>query len=84
MVHNDLKLENLVIGVEDPSIIYVIDFGLSHSFRKKNGAHNDKIYLRNFSGNFLFASLNSCRGFNKSRRDDVESMFYILTYLLND
>jgi casein kinase 1 len=31
----------------------------------------------------MFASLNSCRGFNKSRRDDVESLFYLIIYLLN-
>mmetsp|Transcript_21347 Transcript_21347/g.15611 ORF Transcript_21347/g.15611 Transcript_21347/m.15611 type:complete len:144 (+) Transcript_21347:542-973(+) len=40
--------------------------------------------MRKFSGNFLFASLNSCRGNNKSRRDDVESILYIMIYLLND
>ena len=31
----------------------------------------------------MFASLNSCRGYNKSRRDDLESAFYLLAYLLN-
>lgn len=40
--------------------------------------------MRKFSGNFLFASLNSCRGNNKSRRDDVESTLYIMIYLLNN
>lgn len=40
--------------------------------------------MRKFSGNFLFASLNSCRGNNKSRRDDIESVIYIMIYLLND
>ena len=32
----------------------------------------------------MFASLNSCRGYSKSRRDDIESALYILCYLLND
>jgi len=40
--------------------------------------------LGKFSGNFIFASLNACRGYNKSRRDDVESMLYVLFYMLND
>ena len=40
--------------------------------------------MRKFSGNFLFASLNSCRGNNKSRRDDMESAIYIMIYLLNN
>jgi hypothetical protein len=31
----------------------------------------------------MFASLNSCKGFNKSRRDDIESVLYIIIYLLN-
>lgn len=32
----------------------------------------------------MFASLNSCRGNNKSRRDDMESLFYLIIYLYND
>jgi len=43
----------------------------------------EKIYMRKFSGNFLFASLNSCRGNNKSRRDDMESIFYLFIYVTN-
>ena len=39
--------------------------------------------MEKFSGNFLFASLNSCRGNNKSRRDDIQSCLYIMVYLLN-
>jgi len=39
--------------------------------------------MKRFSGNFIFASLNSCRGYNKSRRDDIESLFYLLIYMLN-
>ena len=42
-----------------------------------------KKYTKRFSGNFIFASLNSCRGYNKSRRDDMESLFYLLIYMLN-
>ena len=84
LVHNDLKLENVVIGIDDPSKIYLIDFGLTATFHDEEGKHIVKKYIRNFSGNFLFASLNSSRGFNKSRRDDIESLFYILIYMLND
>ena len=32
-VHADLKLENVLIGNEDPDYIYLIDFGLSRYFR---------------------------------------------------
>ena len=84
LVHNDLKLENIVVGVRDPSQLHLIDFGLTQSLVDKNGKHIQKCYMKNFSGNFMFSSLNSCRGFNKSRRDDIESIFYILIFMLNN
>jgi hypothetical protein len=62
----------------------LIDFGLTQTFiDPRDGIHYEKTYIKKFSGNFLFASLNSCRGNNKSRRDDVESAIYIMIYLLN-
>lgn len=70
-VHNDIKLDNILVGYEDPSMLYLIDFGLTCKYLDENGAHVGKQFLKKFSGNFLFASLNSCRGNNKSRRDDI-------------
>ena len=70
-VHNDLKLDNILIGFKDPAQIYLIDFGLSCKYLNEDNAHVEKVYTQKFSGNFLFASLNSCRGNNKSRRDDI-------------
>ena len=83
-MHNDLKLENILVGHKDSDRIYLIDFGLTQSFLDENRNHIEKANVRKFSGNFLFASLNSCRGNNKSRRDDVESAIYIMIYLLNN
>ena len=71
-VHNDIKLDNILIGHVDPQNIYLIDFGLSIKYLEEdNVTHIEKKNIEKFSGNFLFASLNSCRGNNKSRRDDV-------------
>ena len=70
-VHNDIKLDNILIGYKDPSLLYLIDFGLTCKSLDEDGQHVQKEFLKKFSGNFLFASLNSCRGNNKSRRDDV-------------
>lgn len=83
-VHNDLKLDNILIGYKDPQKIYLIDFGLACKYLDDNGNHVEKKYIEKFSGNFLFASLNSCRGNNKSRRDDIQSLMYIMVYLLNN
>ena len=82
-IHNDLKLENIIIGYKDPSIVYLIDFGLSCKYLNEDGSHNTKEFINKFSGNFMFASLNSCRGNTKSRRDDIQSILYIMIYLLN-
>ena len=83
-VHNDLKLENILIGNKDPSIIYLIDFGLTCKFLEEDGSHTSKKFINKFSGNFMFASLNSYRGNTKSRRDDIQSALNIMIYLLND
>jgi len=77
-------LENIVVGAKDPSQIYLIDFGLASIFMDKAGQHIEKMFLGRFSGNFLFSSLNSCRGNTKSRRDDIEAIIYIMIYLLNN
>jgi len=79
-----LKLENILIGHKDADKLYLIDFGLAQGYKDEHGFHLEKQYVRKFSGNFLFASLNSCRGNNKSRRDDMESIMYIMIYLLNE
>lgn len=83
-VHNDLKLENIVIGHINPEVLYLIDFGLVHSIKKKDGSHIEIEKTSNFSGNFLFASVHSCLGNKKSRRDDMQSILNIMIYLLND
>ena len=39
-MHRDLKPENIVIGrLEEIDKIYLIDFGLSKSYRTKKGEH---------------------------------------------
>ena len=83
-VHNDLKLENFLVGHEDTSRLYLIDFGLASRYLdEQTGEHIEKVSLHKFSGNFMFASLNSLRGNNKSRRDDIESALYVLIYLIS-
>jgi hypothetical protein len=66
----------------------LIDFGLSCYYleRKENGEvfHKPKVELYAFSGNFIFASVNSLKGYSKSRRDDLKSAFYMIIFLLNN
>ena len=82
-VHNDIKLENILVGHEDSDVLYLIDFGLATPYLKADGSHIKQKSLNKFSGNFMFASINSIRGYNKSRRDDIQSVFFVLIYLIN-
>jgi len=78
-----LKLENILIGKDDPNVIYLIDFGLASRWRHKGGVHVAKTRGSFFFGNVMFASLNAFNGITRSRRDDIQSAFYIMLYLLN-
>lgn len=41
-VHNDLKLDNIVLGKKDPTQVFLIDFGLSTKFEDDAGNHVEK------------------------------------------
>lgn len=81
-VHGDLKMDNFLVGYNDPETVYLIDFGISQPFLDENGQHIPWKKTNTFSGNFMFASANTCEGIVKSRRDDIESLVYIVIYLL--
>jgi serine/threonine protein kinase len=83
-VHRDLKPSNILIGVgKRSSIVHVIDFGLSKEFR--DPLTHQHIPLSNalgLIGTATFASVNSHLGLELGRRDDLESLAYILIYFL--
>ena len=67
----------------DITTIYLIDFGLSCSYiGSNNGKHYKYEEGYNFVGTLRYASINSHKGIRQSRRDDLESMMYILIYFL--
>jgi serine/threonine protein kinase len=65
------------------SVVYLIDFGLSKEFRNPN-THRHILYrdALGFAGTAVFASINSHRGWELGRRDDLESLAYLLIYFL--
>ncbi len=80
-IHRDLKPDNFVFDLEDPEKIYCIDFGLAKKWIDDNGNHIDFKPINKFCGTVRFASINALRGLEQSRRDDLESIGYILVYL---
>jgi serine/threonine protein kinase len=65
-------------------LVYIIDFGLSKEFRNPNTcAHIPYSCGRGFTGTAAFTSINSHLGLELGRRDDLESLAYILIYFLH-
>ena len=81
-IHRDIKPENFVIGLnEDSNIIHLINFGLSRRYKDKNSVqHISYKENRHLVGTVRNASINVHLGIEQSRRDDIESVDYVLVY----
>ena len=81
-VHRDIKPENFLIGSreENQDKIFIIDFGLTKKYVDVSGAHIGYTEGQPFVGNSRYASLNSLKGIEQSRRDDIESLLYTWVY----
>ena len=82
-VHRDIKPDNFLIGRKDPNVIYLIDFGLSKKYKSdKTGKHIKFGFTGKLTGTVRFASANALRGGEQSRRDDLESIAYMIIFLM--
>ena len=84
IIHRDIKHHNFVIGRNDPNNIYLIDFGLSRKYKSsRTGKHIKYAKNNKLLGSLFFSSINSMKGYELSRRDDLESLGYTLIFLAN-
>lgn len=71
------------VNSDDKWKLYLIDFGIAKQYW--NFEHNKHVQITSevpFVGTFRFASKNHhCLAFSQSRRDDIESLLYVIIYL---
>jgi hypothetical protein len=79
ILHRDLKPTNICLDSNNK--LYIIDFGIAKIYKQAN-IHNSETKIKGLIGSINFSSLNVINLIEPSRRDDIESLFYNLLYLL--
>jgi casein kinase 1, epsilon len=82
VIHRDIKPDNFLIDPKT-NMVYLIDFGLARSYLDRDNKHFKQDSGRKLTGTVRYASVNVHQGLTPSRRDDLESLGYVILYLLN-
>ena len=75
-IHRDVKPDNFLFDISFEHL-YIIDFGIAKQYKNQK----EERILENFIGCWDYASLRACSLIEQSRRDDLESISFILDFL---
>lgn len=80
-IHRDIKPDNFVMDKNNHRKLYCIDFGLAKRYLKRNDEHISFKKGNKFCGTARYASIAAHKGYEQSRKDDLEAIGYLLVYL---
>lgn len=82
-IHRDIKPENFLFDISgEEKKLNIIDFGLANKYRsKKTNEHIPYRAEKELVGTSRYVSISTHLGIEQSRRDDLESLGYVLVYI---